>query len=637
MEGESYTVIGILPAGFQFAPRGRLGVISPIQPFDGICEDRRSCHSLNGVARMLPGVTIAQADADVKRIATLLQAQYPETNRGQGGVAKPLSEEVIGKIRPVLYTLLTAALLLCAIACINVAGLLLARSESRRREFALRAALGATQARMLRQFTVESGMLVVTGLVLGIAAAGGAIRLLMLLLPDQMRSRMPFFDAVGLSAHTILFACAEAVVAALLFALVPALRLSLKSLQRNMAEGSAGAGSLSWRRLGSMLVMVEIATAVVLLVGAGMLARSLINLLHTDLAFDPAHLVTLSVGIPAKIYPTDVAQLAIERRVMDELRALPGVTAGGFGSVLPVSFNGNTDWIRFPGRPYDRTHIEINARSASPEYFQTLRVPLLHGRFFNDDDNAGKPLVAIVNRRFAEVYFPGENPLGKTFGDTSLSPKSIKTIVGVVDNLHEAALDDEMWPAAYYAAYQSIDAPAIALRVSGDERAVLESAARTVHSISPDLVASDIMTMTDHIESSQSAILHRGAAWLSGAFALLALLLCGVGLYGVVSYSVSLRTREIGVRMALGAPRKRIYALVLTEAGKLSLAGTAIGIALALLSATLLRGILFHVARFDVATLAVVSMLLALCSLGACMIPARRAALANPTDALRAD
>ncbi|HTJ30606.1 MAG TPA: FtsX-like permease family protein, partial [Acidobacteriaceae bacterium] len=420
---------------------------------------------------------------------------------------------------------------------------------------------------------------------------------------------------------------------------VPGARVSWKALQRAITEGSAnaGGGSLSWRRLGSMLVIAEVAVSVVLLVGAGLLSRSLKNLLHTDLSFNPDKMVTLSVGLPSKKFPEDAQRVAMERQILDRVAAIPGVASAGYSDLLPVSFNGNTDWIRFPGRPYDGKHIEINARSASPTYFSTLQVPLLKGRFFNEQDTADKPLVAIVNRRFAESYFPGQDPIGKTFGDTSLTPKSMKTIVGVVDDLHEGALDDPIWPAAYYSAYQGENGMEVVLRVTGGDSSVIATLPSVLHSIDPDLSVAEIMTMNDRINNSQSATLRRGAAWLAGTFAGAALLLCAVGLYGVISYSVSLRTREIGVRMALGARRSTIYAAVLREASHLSLAGIVAGILLSVGSMSLLRSILFHVSSWDIPTLTGACVVLLLCAIVAALAPARRAARSDPTEALRSE
>ncbi|MEK6397331.1 MAG: FtsX-like permease family protein, partial [Terriglobus sp.] len=460
---------------------------------------------------------------------------------------------------------------------------------------------------------------------------------IMLLVPKNMRDQMPFFDAVSINRDTLLFSLAVAIGAILLFTLMPAARISWNALQRAIAEGSAGSGSLSWNRIGSLLVIAEVAVAVVLLAGAGLLSRSLTNLLHTDLNFNPDHLVTVVVTGTTKKYESDPVVYGMQHEVVEKLRAIPGVTSVGFGNTLPVSFNGNTEWIRFPGRPYDGKHIEINERNASATYFQALGTPLLKGRYISEQDTADKPLVAVVNRAFAEKYFPGEDPVGKTYGNTTLEPKSMKTIVGVVENLHEGSLDDPIWPAAYDSAYQNTDQTSLVLRIASGESAVITTIPKVLRSIDPDLNMSDVMTMRDRIDSSQSATLHRGAAWLSGAFAIAALLLCAVGLYGVISYSISLRTREIGVRMALGARRESIYAMVLREASRLSVTGIISGLLLAVLTATLLKSVLFGVSGWDPLTLGAACIVLGLASFLASALPARKAATANPMDALRTE
>jgi predicted permease len=361
-------------------------------------------------------------------------------------------------------------------------------------------------------------------------------------------------------------------------------------------------------------------------------------MLRVPLAFEPDHLVTVSVGTPAKFFATDAEQLAVQKQVIDRIAALPGVESVGAGSVLPVSFNGNTDWIRFVGRPYDGHHIEVNGRSATPTYFHTLRTHILRGRDFTAEDTADHPLVAIINRRLQEKYFPGEDPIGKQIGNTELAQKSIKQIVGVVDDLHEGALDQPLWPAVYYPEAQSPDSyTAVIARVSGDPRSFLPTMVSVTQGVHRELSVSDEMTFDDKIHDSQSAILHRGAAWLVGAFAVVALLLSAVGMYGVISYSVSTRTREIGVRIALGAQREAIYMLVLREAGMLSGIGIVLGLALAIGTAALLRSLLFGVTVWDPTTLVASIVLLAGCSMLASFLPARQAATVDPVNALRSE
>jgi predicted permease len=301
-----------------------------------------------------------------------------------------------------------------------------------------------------------------------------------------------------------------------------------------------------------------------------------------------------------------------------------------------VSFNGDTDWIRFVGRPYNGEHNEVNQRDVSPALFSTLHARLLSGRYFTEADDASKPLVVIINQTLARKYFPGEDPIGKRIGDTELTPKSIKEIIGVVEDVKDGALDSEIWPAVYYPFSQSTDTYfSLVARTSQSEASLLPALVAAVHEVDPGIGAINETTMTAKINDSPSAYLHRSAAWLVGGFASLALLLGVVGLYGVIAYSVSQRTREIGVRMALGAQRSSVYQLILKEAGWLVGAGIGVGLLCSIAAATLIRGLLFGVRSWDAATLAAVSAVLGMSAMLASYIPARRAAKVDPMVALR--
>lgn len=385
LSGEAFTIIGVLPQNFEFAARGPSALFVAMHP-TGECELRRSCHNLIGLARLKDGITVAQADGDVKRVARELQQQYPGSNRGQDGIALPLYEQVVHNIRPILLTFLAGSGLLLLIACINVASLLLARADSRRREFALRGALGAPSGRIFRQFATESLLLVLIGTLLGVASAATVMRLLLSLIPAKMLASMPYLKTAHLTGRVLTFTVAISVAAWLLFTLIPALHVSFTGLRAGLMEGTSGGGSLGWRRLGSNLVVLELATAVVLLAGAGLLGRSLFQLLRVHVGFDPSHLATIFVEAPETSYPGDEKQLALQKQVEARFRTLPGVQAVGIANLLPVSFNGNTGWIRFVGRPYDGHHIEVNERTVSPQYFETLRATLLHGRWFTEAD-----------------------------------------------------------------------------------------------------------------------------------------------------------------------------------------------------------------------------------------------------------
>jgi macrolide transport system ATP-binding/permease protein len=637
LSGVPHVVVGVLPQGFQFALRGRAELWTPLLPTGG-CEQQRSCHNLRGIGRLRAGVPAAAVDAEMKGIASELERRFPESNRDQSASVVLLSEEVVGEIRPILLMLLGGAALLLVIAAVNVASLLLLRSESRKREVAVRGALGASRARLVRQFATEGLVLATLGATLGLAFAAAAMRLLLPLIPAEMMSRMPYLQGLGLGSHVVLFAGAVSLLSVCLFSLVPLLRLPSGPIRQGLTEGARGASGTAWRRFGGNLVVVELAVAVVLLAGAGLLGRSFYRMSRVDLGFQPERLATLLVAAPPARYPNGPATAALARRVSDELESLPGVESVGLTSVLPVSFNGNTDWIRFVGRPFGGEHNEVNQRDVSGAYLATLRAKLLRGRFFGDDDDASKPRVAVVNQALVRKYFPDEDPVGQRFGDIGLSPGSIKEIVGVVADVRESQLDVETWPTVYYPFGQSPNTEfSVVARTAPAPASLLPVLRAAVRRIDPELGVVDEVTMEDHIADSPAAYLRRSGAALIGGFAACALLLAVVGLYGVVAYSVSGREREIGVRMALGAQRWSVYQLVLGEAGRLVGVGMALGLASSIGAASLASKLLFETAPWDVPTLATVAATLAASAMLAGYIPARRAASVDPIVALRAE
>ncbi|MGH9404171.1 MAG: ABC transporter permease, partial [Terriglobia bacterium] len=638
LSGISYTIIGVLPWSFQFAPRGRAEFWTTLQPLHP-CEKRRSCHDLHGVARLKDGVSVQTALANMTSIAAQLEKRYPDSNRGQGASVAPLSEVIVGKIRPLLLALLGGAGLLLLIACANVTSLLLARSESRKREIAVRGALGASPARLIRLFVTEGLVLVAIGGVLGLISAAWAMRLLTRLIPTDMMANMPYLQGLGLNLRVVAFAGVVSLLAAVLFSITPALRLSLSDMREGLAESGRGSAGTLWRRFGPNLVVAELAIAVVLLVGAGLLGKSFYRLLHVDLGFQPSHLATLEVGEPAASNGgNDVQEVRLGRQLVSRIASLPGVKSVGITSVLPVSFNGDTDWIRFVGRPYHGEHNEVNERDVSSAYFTTLQAKLLRGRYFTDAEDESKPRVVIINQALARKYFPNQDPIGQKIGDDGLTPKSIREIIGVVDDIRDGSLDSEIWPAEYIPFNQSPDTYfGLIVRTSQAPRSVFPMLDAAIHRIDPNFGTIGEATMNERIDDSQTAWLHRSSAWLVGGFAALALLLSVVGLYGVIAYSVSQRTREIGIRMALGAQRSSVYRLILGEAAWLAGAGIAVGLICSVAAATLMRGLLFGTQAWDAPTLAAVATGLALSALLASFVPARHAASINPVEALRAE
>jgi predicted permease len=637
LSGQAYTIVGVLPREFEFAPRRDSEFWVPLLDKKG-CEQRRSCHNLFGVGRLRDGVTMEAARAEMKAIAAQLATQYPGSNQGQGASVIPLSEIIVGPIRPILLTLLAGAGLLLLIACVNVASLLLVRSESRRREIAVRGALGATRMRLGRQFVTEGLLLAAMGCGGGVLFGGWLMTLLARLIPKGMLVHLPFLGDVGLNGHAALFAAAIALLAAVLLAATPLVRLSFQDLRDGLTDGDRGAAGRFWRRLGANLVVVELAVAVVLLVGAGLLGESFYKLLHVENGFDTTHLATVQVMAPDNIYTKNDQKVALYRAINQRLSAIPGVQSVGITSDLPVQCNCDTDWIRIVGKPFHGEHNEVNQRDASPDYLAALKARLVRGRWFRETDDANHPQVTVINETLAKKYFPGEDPLGKMIGNGDFSPNSMRQVVGVIENVREGALDDEMWPAEYFSIYHSPDNYfALMVRTAQDEKTILPSLVSSLHQVDPNLGTYGEITMTEQIESSQASLLHQFSTWLVGGFAAMALVLGVVGLYGVIAYSVSRRTREIGVRMALGAQRSVVYGMVMRQAGRLTAIGLGAGLVGAVGASLLMRKLLFGVQAWDVPTLGAVTIVLGAASLVASFLPARRAASVNPTEALRAE
>jgi macrolide transport system ATP-binding/permease protein len=630
-------IIGVLPREFHFAPAEPAEFWSAFHA-ESECDKRRSCHGLYGVGRLKDGVSIQAAFANLTSIAQQLEQQYPDSNRGQGAAIAALTDVIVGDIRPILLVLLGGAGLLLLIANINVAGLMLVRFESRKREIAVRAALGASSGRLLSQFVTEAVVLIAAGSLLGLVSAHWAMQLLTQLISADMMARTPSLHSLTLSVRVLAFAGAVALSSTTLFSLAPTLRLWSPAVREGLAEGGRGSAGTVWRRLGSKLVVLELATAMVLLVGAGLLGKSLYLLLHVDLGLQSDHLVTMDVAAPRSTYGKDTAATALAREILSRLENLPGVKSVGISTNgVPLSGNGNTTWFRVLGRPWHGEHNDVPERDVSPGYFTALGTPLLRGRAFEETDDASKPHVTIINRAFARQYFSGEDALGQHLSYISTSPVPIE-IVGVVENIRQGPLDREIPPVLYVPFNQSTDNYfGVVVRTSQAERSMLPTLAAAVKQIDPAIVTLGGMTMADRIHDSPSAYLHRSSAWLVGGFAALALLLGSVGLYGVITYSVSQRTREIGVRMALGARPAAVYRLILGEAGWLTAVGILAGLVCSVAAATLMRGLLFGVESWDVPTLAAVALVLGASALLASYIPARRAASVSPIEALRAE
>ena len=501
---------------------------------------------------------------------------------------------------------------------------------------AVRCALGASIARLSQQFTIEGFLLVSAATTFGLAGAYLGMHFLPKLVPDQVLTGMPYLQQLGFSSHLLLFSGILMISALMLFSLTPALTFVSRNSLADLAEGSRGSAGTLWRRLGTKLVVVELAIAMVLLVGAGLLGKSLYKLLRVDIGMQPDHLATLLVST-SKAYSEDEQEIALEQEIMRRMTALPGVKSVAISHELPVGSWDMTTRIRVVGRPWNGERNEVPERDVSPEYFATLEAKLLRGRYFSEVENdPKKPRTAIVNERFAKLYFPYEDPIGKKIAYV-LSKDSIE-IVGVVEDIKEGELDTTNRPIMYIPFNQSMWASFnLIVRTSQAEQSMLPAMAATIHQINPEIATSNPATMNELIGDSQPAYIHRASASLVGGFAALAMVLGVVGLYGVIAYSVNQRNREIGIRMALGAQRASVYRLILKEACALVAMGIVGGLSCSVAATSLIRKFLFGLQPWDPTTLIVVSTLLAVVGLLASFIPARRAASVNPVEALRAE
>jgi macrolide transport system ATP-binding/permease protein len=644
LNGESYTVIGVLPRTFQFAPAGAIDFWTTLRPLShDSCSRSRGCLVLGVIARLKEGITVQQALAHVRAIAAEEAREHPDPDRNRGANVAPLGRWILGDIQPILLALLAGAALLLLIAYVNATGLLLVRSENRRREFAVRSVLGAGHGRLAQQFVIEGLVVAILSITLGLVAAAFTRQLLLKLIPADMLNSMPYLSGTVWNWHVTAFAAALVLITLILFAATPALRLTYANLRAGLAMGAPCTARTSWRRLGAKLVVLELATTIILLAGAGLLSKSLYLLLHVEMGFVPGHLATLSMlASPDTKYANREQAAALQTEIFRRLRSLPGVTDVGAARVLPVSGVPSTQ-IGFVGKPNLAETNEVGHQVVSADYLSVLKAQLIQGRYFNEHDNTNAPSVAIINQTLAREYFPGENPLGQQIfyhqhgsAPESSGPQHPLEIVGVIADIKESALDADETPIVY-TPFEHGSAPDfyIAVRTSQEARSVLPLLISTIHEVHSGIVIDGASTMSDLIQDSSAAYLHRATASLAGGFAVAALLLSTVGLYGVVAYSVSRRTFEIGVRMALGATRSSVYRLILNEAGRLTLIGLVLGLSGAIAAGTFMRSLLFGVHSWDVSILSGVAAVLIISTVIAVLIPARRASRVDPMVALR--
>jgi putative ABC transport system permease protein len=631
VDDQNLTVVGVLSSDPSIVSKAQVWLALPLLN-KGM--NVRIAHFLVGVGKLRPNITLDQAQADLDADARVIDAKFPETNKGWGLKVRSLSNVLIGPVQTQLFLIAGAVGLLLLIACANVANLLLSRGEARQRELAIRKALGASRGRIVQQMLTESVVLACGGGVVGLLAAAWGVGGLRVLAPSDL----PRLNEIQISGTVLAFTAGVSVLTAILFGLAPALRSSQVHFADALKQAGRGAAR-SRKSLGNTLVVGQIAISLGLLVGGGLLLQSFWRLIHVNPGFNPQNAVTAKLELPDKTYSTPAKVSAFLHQFEERAGALPGVQAVGAVSELPLTGAYGDNVFHIEGRAYGPSQFEdAEFRQTAPGYFEAMRIPLIAGRSLSWSDTADAPLVIVVDEAFAKYYFPKENPIGKRLA--FLAPGSgsrftqIMAIVGVVGDVSHDALDAPQRPEMYVPIGQSSAGEMnIVVRTSlppGSTAAGLQS---VVSSLDKDEALSTVRTMQDVIASSVSE--PRFSAMLVGIFAVLALGLAAIGLYGVIAYSVSQRTNEIGIRMALGATQRDILRMVLGGGMKLALIGCAIGIALALALGRYLQSLLFDVRATDVTTLIGVAVLLLGVALVACYVPARRAMRVDPMVALR--
>jgi len=641
LDGDNYTIIGVMPQGFQF-PRAtdlpsyfqlpaQAELWTPVGLTDKQLANRDS-HNKAVIARLKPGVTQAQAQAEIDAITSHAAEQY-ESARGFHGRVLPLKEQLVGNLRVLLLILLGAVGLVLLIACANVANLLLARAASRQKEMAVRTAMGASRARLVRQLLTESLLLAALGGSLAVLLAIWGIDLLLAISPASI----PRKYEITVDGAALAFTFIVALITGVLFGLAPAFQVSRFNLNETLKEGARGSTG-SRNRLRSLLVIAEVALSLVLLISAGLLIRSFARLTSIDAGFNPQKVAAMSLSLSSSHYDFGDKQADFFKQVLDHMKAIPGAQSVGAVSELPLSGGEEIDQFTVEGAPVPKTLNDTplaDFRFVDDGYFKTMEIPFVAGRAFTEYDNATAPQVVIINESLARRHFNGEDPVGKRLKAGSLEDDAPwATIVGVVKDLKHSGLNAEVRPQLYFPYQQKLWGRLVIVARSATDAASLFGAMRdAVWTVDKDQPITSLRTMTDYLNDSVSQ--QRFTAVLLAAFALLALILASVGIYGVMSYSVTQRTHELGIRMALGAKRQDVFRLVVMEGMKLTLAGVALGLVGALAATRLMASLLFGTSATDPLTFALISLILTGVALAACFVPARRATRVDPMVALR--
>jgi predicted permease len=640
LNNQSYTVVGVMSSNFQFPVGfGYLGKVlnDPVDLYVPIAasnnETRRGNYSFFAIGRLKPGVPIDQARAEMTTIEGRLEQQYPEGNSGIGVRLIPTQEQTVKEIRPALLVLLGAVAFLLLIACANIANLLLARAASRQKEMAIRAALGASRLRVLRLLLMESLMLSLAGGGLGLLLALWGTDALMALAPDNI----PRINEIGVDARVFAFTLGVSLITGIIFGLVPALHAGKPDLNEALKEGSRGSmGSVSGKRTRSVLVAVEVALSLVLLIGAGLMIKSFLRLQQMNLGFNPDNVLTVSLTLSRSKYTDDRQQAAFFQEALGRLQSLTGVKAAGATTGLPLTLTVSGSDFRIEGRPEPEAGKEmiINTRSVSPGYFSTLGIALIKGRDFSDRDKSDAPRAAIINQDLARIYFPNEDPIAKriTFDDG----QSWMSIVGIIADVKQLGLDSSAKPEVYFPYFQvASSSMSLVVRTASNPLGLAAAVKSQIQTIDKDLPVNDPKTMQQLLAESTSG--RRFNMLLLTLFAVVALVLAIVGIYGVMSYTVAQSTHEIGIRMAIGAQPRDVFRLVIGQGMMLAMIGVAFGLVGAFGLTRLMTTMLFGVEPTDPATFVTIAVVLTGVTLAACYLPSRRATKVDPLVALRCE
>ncbi len=644
LNGEAYAVIGVMRPGFEFPFVSDPNFRPEMWKLQGWTPKERAIrdnHNYNVIARLKPGVTLEQSRAEMSTISDRLAQQYPKDDKGWGATAIPLRQDMVGDVRTPLLILLGAVAFVLLIACANIANLVLARTLSRRKEVAIRAALGASRRRLLQQVLAETVLLALSGGALGLVFAHYGI----VFIVKFMGMQLPRANTIGLDGWVLAFTLGISLLTGLAAGLLPALRLTggdfNEALKQGMGRTSADSGGSRTR---GALVVAEVALSLMLLVGAGLLIRSLWMLRSVYPGFDANHVITMDLSVSSKKFSSPQPMVSFFQGVLDRVKALPGVQSAGFVDALPLSGGGSHQPVQIEGQPVlpMADQPEVDVRLMSPDYLRAMRIPLVSGRYFDDSDEAGRPATVLISQSMAKQFWPHDDPIGKQL-TLYFFPDSVRTIVGVVGDVKDDGLNQTRSASMLYMPLAQLTNPrgdvwhsfgmTMAVRTQTAPSSVASAIGNLVHQVDPDVPLLNVKTMEDTVDDS--LLQQRFTMFLLVGFAALALLLAAVGIYSVLSYMVRRRVREIGIRLALGAQLSDVLRMIVAEGMKPTLLGVAIGLAGALALGRVMASVVYGVSARDMMTFASVAVLMTGIGLLASALPAYRATRVDPMKTLR--